>query len=325
MDWGTNLGLGDLIAQSASTRDTIDAIARTPLSQIVAVAVVLTALRAALAPVMERTPAHRRTGLFAVARFFNEGIDAIVYALVFVFLLIRPYVLQAFVIPSGSMWPALYVNDLIVLNKAIYRFTKPKAGDIVVFRPNRHALSPRDMHPDGEAKIDYIKRCIGVPGDLIEIRNGELYRNGTKVDEWYRNYSTCNDPNPAACENFSAMSKEEVARRTPANFKLVEKNGQINPVNWTEFDVNSQLAMSRNVSEGLPYNIAPDFAVVTPEEGERLKRMPAVKIPAGHYLFMGDNRNYSFDGRAWGIVPEKNIVGKAEAIWWPPRRWQLTR
>jgi signal peptidase I len=325
MDWGTISGSGDLLAQSASTRDTIDFIARTPLSQIVIVAVVLTVLRAALAPILERTPVHRRTGLFGIVRFLNEGIDAIVYALVFVFLLIRPYLLQAFVIPSGSMWPALYVNDLIVLNKAIYRFSKPQAGHIVVFRPNRHALSPRDIHPDGESKIDYIKRCIGVPGDLIEIRNGEMYRNGQKVDEWYRTYSTCNDPNPAACENFSAMSKEQVAQRTPANFKLVEFNGQIIPVNWTEFDVNSQIPMSRNVSEGAPYSIAPDFALIGPGEGERLKQLPAVKIPPGHYLFMGDNRNYSFDGRAWGIVPEKNIVGKAEAIWWPIKRWQLTR
>jgi signal peptidase I len=263
---------------------------------------------------------------YAGAKFFNELFDAIIYAGVFVFMVIRPFAIQAFVIPSGSMWPTFYVNDLIVLNKAVYRFQKPQAGDIVVFRPPVEALDKTQLYPDGQPKVDYIKRCIGVPGDLIELKAGKLFRNGKEVLETYRHLTECPSRNSGDCENkYVDLTDDQLKERTPYNFKLVKRDGKIIPFNYTDLDANAAIPMAKSWSEGPPYVVAPAFVIPEPSEADLLKAAPAEKLPPGHYLFFGDNRNYSFDGRGWGIVPEKDIVGRAEAIWFPLSRIRITR
>ncbi|MBI3947968.1 MAG: signal peptidase I [Armatimonadetes bacterium] len=105
-----------------------------------------------------------------------EFIDSGLIALVLVFLLIRPFVVQAFYIPSGSMKPTLQINDKILVNKFIYRFREPRRGDVVVFRaPPQAALDEKD----------FIKRLIGLSGDVIEVRKGRVYLNGQARDETY--------------------------------------------------------------------------------------------------------------------------------------------
>ncbi|ANM09870.1 MULTISPECIES: signal peptidase I [Rhizobium] len=115
-----------------------------------------------------------------------ENIKVIIQALILA-MVIRTVLFQPFTIPSGSMMPTLLVGDYIFVNKFAYGYSKyslplspdifsgrifgsaPKRGDIVVFRfpPN----------PD----IDYIKRCIGLPGDRIQMKEGVLYVNGKPV------------------------------------------------------------------------------------------------------------------------------------------------
>ncbi|WP_029551190.1 signal peptidase I [Thermocrinis jamiesonii] len=85
---------------------------------------------------------------------------------VMVVLLIRTFVAQAYNIPSGSMKPTLLVGDFILVNKLVYRFSEPQRGDIVVFK---YPIDPR---------IDFIKRIIGIPGDVIEIRDNQVFING---------------------------------------------------------------------------------------------------------------------------------------------------
>src|SRR5580658_5543171 len=114
---------------SGGYRQTVDTLARTPLSQIFIVVAVLTVVRLALVPYLRNVPRHKRFFGYASGRFLNEVLDAVIYAGVFVFMIIRPFAIQAFLIPSGSMWPTLYVNDFIVANKAIYRYSDPKDGD----------------------------------------------------------------------------------------------------------------------------------------------------------------------------------------------------
>ncbi|CAN5733711.1 hypothetical protein BH11ARM2_BH11ARM2_18400 [soil metagenome] len=306
-------------------RQTIDSLARTPLSQVVVGVVVLTIIRFAIAPILNNTPAHQRMGMYKFLRFFNEFIDALVYAGIFVFLVIRPFVLQAFLIPSGSMWPTLYVNDFIVANKAIYRFSEPKVGDIIVFRPPVEAVGPNDIGPDGQVKVDYIKRMVGGPGDIIEIRAGQIYRNGQLVQEPFKSYSECTRQVGTDCADFRKLSDLEIAGLTKANFKLVKQNGKIIPFNWTQYDGNSMQPHVENFSEGSPYPIAAKYAVSDQADADKLKAEPAEKIPPGHYLMMGDNRNGSFDGRAWGLIPRDAIVGRSEAIWLPFSRLGITR
>ncbi len=108
---------------------------------------------------------------------------AISFALVF--LVIRPFVVEAFFIPSESMVHTLEVGDRVLTNKFIYRFTEPERGDILVFKS---VDGPGDL----EDRKDLIKRVVGVPGDTIQVKRGKLFVNGEVQKEPYVNEETAN-------------------------------------------------------------------------------------------------------------------------------------
>ncbi len=290
------------VAEPNKFADFIDQLARTPLSKVIIFVSVCTVLRIAIAPYLQGVPKHLRGGSgVRAAKFFNEALDALVYAGVFVFLLIRPYCIQAFKIPSGSMLDTLQINDFIVANKAIYRFTEPKHGDIIVFRPPKRAiLDEKNFDSDGEVNVDYIKRCIGLPGDIVEIKNGDLYRNGQKVVEPYLK-KTINNWLP---------------EKAPCDFKLVKYKDQYWPVQTTADLVNA---------ESLENGVAKDYQLNNSNEMELVRNLPPVPIPKGFLLMVGDNRSQSFDGRCWGLVPREDVIGRAEVIWMPMSRWRSVR
>jgi signal peptidase I len=91
----------------------------------------------------------------------SEFLESALVALVLVFLVLRPFVVQAFYIPSESMLPTLRPGDRILVNKFVYRFREPRRGEIIVF----HA-PPR---ASGGDRTDFIKRLIGRPGDVVEV------------------------------------------------------------------------------------------------------------------------------------------------------------
>ena len=151
--------------QAGSSRDLVDKLARTPLSQIVIAVTVITVIR--LAVFLVANPLRRKPSVIirSLTQLLNEVCDAFAFAAVLVFMLIRPFGLQAFLIPTGSMWPEVKVNDYVLANKMIYRFTDPKVNDVVVFHPPKDAaISPDDLDLTGDMKFDFVKRCIGVPG-----------------------------------------------------------------------------------------------------------------------------------------------------------------
>ncbi|MCW5943397.1 MAG: signal peptidase I [Fimbriimonadaceae bacterium] len=290
--------------QNGAAVDLVDRLARTPLSQIVILVAVCTLVRAAVFPVLKNTAAHKRVGLYKLARFGNELADAIVYAGVFVFLLIRPFGIQTFKIPSGSMLDTLQLQDYIIANKAIYRYTDPVRGDIVVFKPPERALYENQKGQD----IDFIKRCIGLPGDVIEVRNDVLYRNGQPVAEPYVVYKETFEANSVSHKDPSGL-----AYRASRNFKLVKRGDDFVPVQWIGRSVNE---------DGM---IAPEYVAKSQAEKDELMALPAAPVPAGHYLFMGDNRDWSSDGRYWGLARREDVIGRSEAVWWPIARWRGTR
>lgn len=105
-----------------------------------------------------------------VKREIREWIESLVIALVLA-LIIRAFVVQAFKIPTGSMRPTLLEGDRILVNKFIYKFKEPERGDIIVFK-----------FP-GDEKKDFIKRLIATPGEIVEIRDGQIYIDEEMVEE----------------------------------------------------------------------------------------------------------------------------------------------
>jgi signal peptidase I len=106
---------------------------------------------------------------------FVEFLIILTVAFVLVFGFVRPFVLEAFRIPSESMVPTLLVGDRVFVNKFIYRFTEPERGDVVVF----------ESVNGGEE--DLIKRVVGVAGDRVRVVNGVLSVNEEPQNEPYLN------------------------------------------------------------------------------------------------------------------------------------------
>jgi signal peptidase I len=113
-------------------------------------------------------------------------------------LLIKTFLLQAFYIPSESMEPTLNVGDRVLVNKVVYHLHPPHRGDVIVFadplpeiRPHRNPASAfwhwltEGLGVATSPEKDFIKRVVGVPGDLIECKSGTVYVNGKPLNEPY--------------------------------------------------------------------------------------------------------------------------------------------
>lgn len=127
-----------------------------------------------------------------------EWVDTL-FSAVILAALIMNFVVQAFKIPSGSMRPTLLEGDHLFVNKFIYGLRIPfseirilplqqvKRSEIIVFSCPPQALSP--IEKEKKVKKDFIKRCIGLGGDIIEIKNKKVYLNGKELNEPYAFYN----------------------------------------------------------------------------------------------------------------------------------------
>jgi signal peptidase I len=113
-------------------------------------------------------------------------------------LLIKTFLMQAFYIPSESMEPTLNVGDRVLVNKVVYHLHPPHRGDIIVFadpdpgpQPHRNPVSAfwhwltEGLGVSTSPEKDFIKRVIGVPGDLVECKAGGVFINGSQLNEPY--------------------------------------------------------------------------------------------------------------------------------------------
>jgi signal peptidase I len=207
-------------------------------------------------------------------------------------LLLRAFVVEAFQIPSGSMLPTLEVGDHIFVSKFAYavgipftntkiaRLGTPKRGDVIVFK-----------YPPDQS-VDYIKRVVGLPGETLEIRRNEVFINGQPMPREYVS-SECSTDDGAAAEG---------------------KGGELrHPCEtWLE-----QLGQVRHLAHQDPRVPPTNFPPVSELAGFAQSNPPEpVKIPAGSYFVMGDNRDNSRDSRFWGFVPYELIKGRALIVWW---------
>lgn len=111
-------------------------------------------------------------------RSAGEFVESLLFAWVVVFVILKPFFLQAFYIPSGSMIPSLQIGDRLLVAKVPYWFHGPQRGDIVVFK------APPNAGKDG-VEQDYIKRLIGLPGEKLAVIGGNVYINGHRLEEPY--------------------------------------------------------------------------------------------------------------------------------------------
>lgn len=134
----------------------------------------------------------RKASETAAANPTLEWTKSIAIAVV-LFLVLRTFLVQTFVITSGSMEETLLVGDMLLVNRAaigsrvpgteirIPGYSEPRWGDVLVFDPPH------------EPELKLIKRLIGLPGDTLEMRNRVLYRNGDVVEEPYVIHSDVDD------------------------------------------------------------------------------------------------------------------------------------
>lgn len=201
--------------------------------------------------------------------------------ILFVFVL-RSFVVEPFRIPSGSMLPTLQNGDLIlvnkfqygirlpVLDKKIVELGYPKRGDVVVFR---YPVDPT---------VDYIKRVVGVPGDVVQYRNKVLSINEQPVEQ--SRVGDYFEPDRGA---YIARYEEQLGSASHDILLNRRASQQFMAISDYPFRDNCEYSNS----------------------GVRCV------VPEGHYFTMGDNRDNSLDSRYWGFVPDENIVGRAFFIW----------
>jgi signal peptidase I len=154
------------------------------------------------APEPETPQKHRNP----VLQFLGELPGLILMAFVLA-LLIKTFLVQAFFIPSGSMEPTLMPGDRVIVVKVPYYFHDPQRGDVIVFedpdpskQPDRGVVGGffhwlvqglGAAPPDNE---DFIKRVIGLPGETVWAKGGNVYVDGVKIDEPYLTQKTDDFP-----------------------------------------------------------------------------------------------------------------------------------
>lgn len=212
----------------------------------------------------------------------REYIEAILTA-VFIALVIRAFGIEAFKIPSSSMVSTLLIGDHIFVNKFIYgfripltkirflEFSRPERGDVVIF-----------MYPEDEGK-DFVKRVVGLPGDIVIVEGTKVYINGEEVP---RNI----------IEITESDSKYELKVMGSRYFGEIPYFPQ-----WRQFAF---------YEERLGEN---DF--IAQYEDDIYHRGGTYNVPDDSIFVMGDNRDNSADSREWGFVPLENVKGKAMFVW----------
>lgn len=222
---------------------------------------------------------------------FREYAESIVVA-VAIALILRTFVVEPFKIPSGSMIPTLEIGDHIFVNKFSYGVwvpfkgekvrigSGPKRGDVIVF-----------VYPLDPSK-DFIKRVVGIPGDSIEVKNNVLYINGKQAKQIKGKMHTYKER-----EVDGGIWHKRAGRIFQEDLLGMKHRILLDPV--TSPTLNS--VDYKNWSSRI--------------DAKATGRSWGPKVPANHVFVMGDNRDHSSDGREWGLVPMKNIKGKAVLIW----------
>ncbi len=200
--------------------------------------------------------------------------------------LLRSFLVEPFKIPSGSMIPTLQVGDFILVNKFTYGIRLPIVSKKIIDINNPQRGDVMVFHYPENPSVDYIKRVVGLPGDVIVYRGKQLLVNGVLQQQKHEgeyNYVE---------SGLSFVHTERYSENLDGHAHAALINPDMPAIHLgsvAEFPQRAQCSYSE-------------------------KEMRCT-VPAGHYFMMGDNRDNSRDSRYWGFVPDNLIVGKAFFIW----------
>lgn len=216
--------------------------------------------------------------------------------------LFRSLVFAPFSIPSGSMLPTLYIGDYLLAAKWPYGYSRysfpfqfppisgriasnlPERGDIVVF-----------ASPSGSG-VDLVKRVIGLPGDTVEVRGGQIILNGRRLPR--------GDMMPVAVP----VSPNSPCRVVPGATMMVRGAGS------------ARACVYPTYVETLPNGAS--YRIIDQVDNPIADEVGAQVVPAGHVFLMGDNRDDSLDSRfsfaegGIGMVPQEHLIGRATTLFW---------
>lgn len=225
-----------------------------------------------------------------IREYFESAVVTVIMALFGM-----TFIVQAVKVPTASMENTITVGDHLLVNKFIFApgpsfpllpQREIRRGDIVVFKYPGNPFDPeRDKQEDNiPFKVNYVKRVIGIPGDTVEVRGLKVYVNGEPLPEHIIVAQNVNDKAPL-----------EIVEDTP------RQGNELYNVYYFPRTV-------ANARQGQDANTSPDFHFA-------VNGRPA-KVPPNHYFVMGDDRDNSLDGRAWGFVPRDLIIGRAMFVYW---------
>lgn len=267
----------------------------------------------------------RTTGRIALNLFYYSSI------VLFCIVLLRVFVFSSFKIPTDSMQPTIIPGDFVLVNKLAYGarifdlfdavdgkdvkirrapgYTHVKNNDVVVFHiplPNTWDKIEMNM-----SKY-FIKRCIGIPGDTLRIKNG-IYLINSDTTKHYGNINAERILSKKTREDFS----EGVYNTFPWDVEL----------NWSIKDFGPYYIPKKGDKILLNRNNALLYKkIIEWEKGYPLKfekdslwenetYLPSYTFTHNHYFMGGDKVENSQDSRYWGLLPDELIVGKAWIIW----------
>lgn len=242
-----------------------------------------------------------------------ETIKTIIYA-VLIALVIRTFLYEPFSIPSGSMFPTLFVGDYVFVSKFSYGYSRhsfpwaavPFDGRILEGAPDRGDIVVFKVPQDGWR--DYIKRVVGVPGDRIQVVDGILHINDCpvrreEIGTWsFEASRRANGPTSAPSLRPRFMYRETFPTNGPQH----------------------------RPGEPCDYADGHQHRILEARDNAVLDNTDVFVVPANHFFMMGDNRDNSSDSRASvGYVPAENLVGRADIIFYSTdysaRIWEIWR
>ncbi|MGB2866989.1 MAG: signal peptidase I [Bacteroidota bacterium] len=238
------------------------------------------------------------------------------------FLIINNFLIASFLVPTGSMENEVLTGELLFVNKFIYGGTSPRnvpftnvrlpwfrlpglrdvhRGDVIVFvfPGMRDEVQPEEF-------TFYLKRCVGLPGDTILIKDRALSVNGELL------------PLPRNVR----FDRPYIAQQSQVEDRIFPKGAL-----WNEDNYGPLVVPKKGMVIPLSRENFPAWEVFIRREGHTAQVLGKVVLVDGQpvkeytvqrdYLFgMGDHRDNSLDSRYWGFIPRENLVGTPLVTYW---------